>query len=94
MAKNFGQSLRMQVPRLVMKLVMRLRVGLPMKLLRDERAQATTEYILMLMVAVSFFMLLYTKLISPVLSTLGTTISQQIKANIFNGNFHQLNIGH
>jgi len=85
MARNFGQSSLIQIPRLVVKLVMRL--------LRDERAQATTEYILMLMVAVSFFMLLYTKLLSPVVFALKDKISQQIKTAIFNGNFHQLNIG-
>jgi Flp pilus assembly pilin Flp len=78
MANNFGQSLRKQVARF----------------LRDESAQATTEYILMLVAALSFFMLLYSKLMSPVVLALQAKIGQQIQTSFFNGNFHQLNIGH
>lgn len=64
------------------------------ELLRDESAQATTEYILMLLTALSFFMILYSKLLSPVVGALKDTISQQIQTAIFSGDFHQLNIGH
>jgi hypothetical protein len=63
-------------------------------LVRDESAQATMEYILMLLAALSFFMILYTKLLSPIVFALKDTISQQIQTAFFSGNFHQLNIGH
>lgn len=63
------------------------------RLVRDESAQATLEYILMLLAAVSFFMILYTKLLSPVVFALKDTISQQIQTTFFSGDFHHLNIG-
>jgi hypothetical protein len=63
-------------------------------LVQDESAQATTEYILMLLAAVSFFMILYTKLLSPIVFAMKDTIGQQIQTTFFGGDFHHLNIGH
>lgn len=63
------------------------------KFWEDEQAQATTEYILMLIAALSFFMMLYAKLLKPIVLNLGTTISSQIQSSFFGGDFHHLNIG-
>lgn len=57
--------------------------------LSDESAQATTEYILMLFVAISFFMILYSKLLKPVFKNLGTTVGGYFDTFLSKGDLHR-----
>jgi hypothetical protein len=58
-----------------------------------KTAQATTEYLLMLLAAVSFFLMLYQRILSPVLGKFATELSQKVQDQVFSGDFHHLNIG-
>ena len=56
--------------------------------------QATVEYLLMLLVGVSAFLLLYSQLLGPAMKQFEAQLSQKIAAAVFQGDFHTLNIGH
>ena len=57
--------------------------------LRDENAQATTEYILMLFVAVSTFLILYSKLLKPMIANLSKRLSDSITGALVTGDLHR-----
>jgi Flp pilus assembly pilin Flp len=63
-------------------------------LLRDEGGQATTEYLLMVVIALAMVVTLIKKLIQPTLEKLSARLSSQLQNTLFGGaNFHQLRIG-
>jgi hypothetical protein len=61
---------------------------------KTDSGQANVEYILMLLVGVSAFLLLYSQLLGPAMKQFETQLSQKINAAVFQGDFHSLNIGH
>ena len=54
----------------------------------DDRAQATTEYILMLAIAVMLFMLVWKQLLKPMYDKLQDTLSKRFQ-NLFGTDFHR-----
>jgi hypothetical protein len=62
--------------------------------MKRDPGQATVEYILMLLVGVSAFLLLYSKLLGPAMKQFETQLAQKINTAVFQGDFHSLNIGH
>ena len=64
------------------------------RLLRDESGQATTEYILMIVMALVLVLSVIKKFIQPTLDRLKTQITTQLENTLFGGgDFHRLRIG-
>ncbi len=61
--------------------------------LRDEEGQATTEYILMLSIAVMMAVMVMKKLIGPVYAKLAGAVSNSLQNKLFNTNLHVFKIG-
>lgn len=61
--------------------------------LRDDRAQATTEYILILFAALSFFLILL-KFLQPLGQKVASHIQNSLSNIFLNGDLHRLPIGH
>jgi hypothetical protein len=62
------------------------------RLFKDENAQATTEYILMLSVAISIFLMVYAKLIKPFSKKFQASLAQQFNSLLFGADLHQFPI--
>jgi Flp pilus assembly pilin Flp len=64
------------------------------RLLRDESAQATTEYVLMVSIMVGLTVLTIKKLIQPSLTKLQAALSARMQNILFGGaGFHHIRIG-
>lgn len=64
-----------------------------MRFLKDERAQATTEYILMLSFAVMLVMMVITRLLRPGFARLTENLSNTFEKRLFrSGAMHQFPI--
>ncbi len=63
------------------------------RLIRDEKAQATTEYILLLVAVLGFAMLIYQKLLRPWKTKLGAFFSKRLENALGGGNFHYFPVG-
>lgn len=61
-------------------------------LLRDDSAQATTEYVLLLSIVTAFVLILANKLIKPVLGKAMESIAKKMDDAMFSGDLHQLRI--
>lgn len=62
-------------------------------MLQDDRAQASTEYILMLAIVVSLFLLAMKNLIQPAFQALKQGVGNQINRVLFNGDMHSIRLG-
>ncbi len=62
------------------------------QLYKEETAQASTEYILVLSIVVGLLMILLNKLIKPTYAKLLTTLSRQIQAQLSSANLHSFRI--
>lgn len=60
--------------------------------LSDEQGQATTEYILMLAMAVSLCLFVIKKFIRPAFEKLSSTLDKIIQRKLFGANLHQFRI--
>ena len=55
---------------------------------RDDSAQATTEYILILAIAISFFLMVSVKFIKPFAKKYQANIAKALNARLFQGDLH------
>ena len=79
----------LQVARLRALYVARVRA-----LMQDERAQATTEYILILTVSVTLVFIVVKNFVKPYLSKIASGVYAQMKSSLFNkANMHSFKIG-
>jgi Flp pilus assembly pilin Flp len=63
-----------------------------LELWNDEQGQATTEYILILAVVITFLISMIKKFIRPAFARLAQGMSQRIEKQFFGANLHQFRI--
>lgn len=61
--------------------------------LREEEAQTSVEYTLLLCVAIGAFLIVSKNLIQPYLAKFANLASQQINQRMFQGDLHHFNAG-
>ncbi len=69
-------------------------MGMLRRLFQDESAQATTEYMLMLAVAITIAVAMIKKVLQPAYDRLKVALADQLEKNLFGGNMHSLKVGH
>jgi Flp pilus assembly pilin Flp len=61
----------------------------------NEQGQATTEYILVLAVAISLFMIVFNQLLKPFFTQIKTQLTQSFQNRLFSsGNLHHFPVSH
>lgn len=60
--------------------------------IRDDQAQATTEYILVLFIAIAVFLLVYAKLLKPMFQKVGAFITGYFTNLFLKGDLHRFPI--
>ena len=66
--------------------------GLVNRLVGREDAQATTEYILLVAIAVFLVLLVLKKVVLPVITAIKTNLGKKIDQSIFGADMHKLKI--
>jgi hypothetical protein len=64
-----------------------------MNLIRDQKAQASAEYILMLALAVSFVLILVKKLLEPAFAKFSAALQKKFDDFLGGADLHHLKIG-
>ncbi len=62
--------------------------------LRDDRAQATTEYVLILFIALSMFLILYSKLLKPLIQNMSKKLTDSFNNLLSTGDLHRFPVKH
>jgi Flp pilus assembly pilin Flp len=63
------------------------------RFIQDESAQATTEYMLMMAVALAITVALIKNFLKPTFERLRVALANQVEKTLFSGDMHRLNIG-